>query len=142
MGLGSDFYRKRAGRTNFRTHNIKQDLSHRNGRRILLVDNSIWFHSFTASIDVAREYHTTPPIPVHSFLRFFSDRHTALMEHGVDPFYVFDGTRNPLKGHEDARRHQREQEAINTLALLYQRRDYDSYRKSAERGKRKAFLGN
>jgi len=123
MGLGSDFYRKRAGRTNFRTHNIKQDLSHRNGRRILLVDNSIWFHSFTASIDVAREYHTMPPIPVHSFLRFFSDRHTALMEHGVDPFYVFDGTRNPLKGHEDARRHQREQEAINTLALLYQRRD-------------------
>lgn len=129
MGLGSDFYRKRAGRTSLRTHNIKQDLSHQqdlshhDGRGILIVDISIWFHTFIASIDVAREYHTTPPIPVHSFLRFFHDRHTALIEHRVDPFYVFDGTRSPLKGTEDVRRHQREQQAINTLALLYQRRD-------------------
>ena len=95
MGIKSKFCsdRKRSG--THHTHNIKQDLD---GRKIGLVDVSEWFHTFLASVQVSREYHTSPPIPMEIFLLKFKEKHTGLVPLSVDPYNVFDGTRSPPWG--------------------------------------------
>jgi hypothetical protein len=50
---------------------------------------------------VAQEYHTSPPIPVNSFLLKFQEKHEGLKSLSCDPFYVLDGMQNPLKQSED-----------------------------------------
>ena len=99
MGIKSKFYTDRLARGKHHTHNIKQELR---GRKIVLVDVSTWFHIFLVSPQVVREHHTSPPIPVNSFLLKFKEKHASLVALGVDPFYIFDGTRSPLKRTEDA----------------------------------------
>ena len=88
MGLKSKFYSERLGRGKHHTHNIKQDLT---GHKIVLVDVSVWFHTFLMMVKVVQEYHTSPPIPVNSFLLKFQEKHEGLKSLGCDPFYVLDG---------------------------------------------------
>lgn len=124
MGLKSNFYRDRCGRDNRKTHNIKHDLG---GRKILLIDVSIWFHNILSSSDVVDQFHTSPPIPVTSFLAKFQFKHESIVKLGVVPFYVFDGTRNPLKGDEDARRRKAAEDPNRDLSELYKRCDPSDY---------------
>jgi exonuclease-1 len=119
MGLQSNFYIEKAGRGKYSTHNIKQDFEGRNGRKILGVDISSVFHKMLANLEVIRQYHTSPLIPARVFLSNFVDYHNKLTALGVEPFYVFDGSLQPMKHATDESRRKGRTEAEKLLQDLY-----------------------
>lgn len=94
------------------THNIKDDVGE---GKILGIDVSIWFHKIIHHIDEVREFHIEPPVPITSFLADFKVLHENLRALGVEPFYVFDGMRHPMKSGEDAERRIKAREQLSKL---------------------------
>ena len=96
-------------------------------RKIAGIDVSGWFHAILSHEDVVREFHTSPKIPVKSFMARFDEKLSSVLSFGVDPFVVFDGEFHPMKHKVDEHRKAPIVEALMRLQKLYKKGEESDY---------------
>ena len=90
-------------------------------RAVVAVDISGWLVSAMKTIEAARSYHIKPKIPIKEAVHYVMARHKVIVEHGnIDPCYVFDNCRNPMKANTNRDRTSQVQVALAKLTRLLQ----------------------